>query len=405
MLASVSVSIIILLLIFLFNQKEFLWKKEFNFSGNYIKAKNGYIVYGIEEENDGNGYPRVVYINHEGDLIFNKKHDKLRASTVQVIETSRGIILVGLSGTPGVNTQPFILNMSKDGVIIHEEVFEFEHADIVDIKVLNNYLFITGNAYDKGYSEGNGGCNLYYIIMNINNGKTKIKEHRINKITSGGFVEKTAENHYIIMGQTKADSMDLYKLILNDKGEIIEEEIVKTEDHEYIQILKKISGRGFIISAILYEQDNNNHSCHLIFLDEKGKRVWERAYKNNTEAGIKYIIEDNEGFLIATSVFYSKHFYLAKISWQGDFLWQKKYDFPIRNIVYSQNINDEIIIVGNGKDKTPFKLTIGKNGEKIDFSLFKQLSNFTINNIIIEENVYLIGGYSNSQTNYKLIMK
>lgn len=398
----------IFLVFLMYFKSNIIWEKQFNFLAQYIRADDDIIVFGLDKVDNTGGHPRIIRINTYGNILFEKTYEHIRLSTLSTRKISNGIALVGLVGTPGDDTSPYLIIIDEQGCIIYEELFDLGHSDIVDIKVFNGEIFIIGNVYSGGYHAGNGGCSLYWININIAAKSSLVKHYRINEYTSGGFINKTIENNYLIFGQTRTDNIGLYKIELDRNGQLIGEEIFGTTHDDNIQSVRKIKGRGFIISAISYNFDNKNYQCFLTFFNEMGDKVWEKGFLNKANFGIKYLTEDNEGFIF--SAYYSNYptsgMSLLKVDWNGNIIWHKDFDALIEDIVYSQNLPDGIFIAGNMlKNDIPYLIEIGSNGERRTMLALKHLSNITINNYLpIIDRRYLVGGYTKSSNKYKLIM-
>ena len=183
----------------------------------------------------------------------------------------------------------------------------------------------------------------------------------------GGYVQKTDDGGYIILGST--ESGDVYLIKTDQNGQELWSQTYGGTGDDDGSIVQKTDDGGYIIvgSTTSFSNPNTWYSIYLIKTDSNGQELWSQSYGSvGSYRGSSLLHTDDGGYLIFgySNSTHPYDLYLVKTNESGQELWSQKYD--CFDFVSVQKTDDGgYIIVGNQRDQC------NNEGDDSNISLIK----------------------------------
>ncbi|MEE9443258.1 MAG: hypothetical protein V3V99_11405 [candidate division Zixibacteria bacterium] len=182
-------------------------------------------------------------------------------------------------------------------------------------------------------SFGNGGVDAYLLKVNAHGLVVWQNSFGYTKNDRSNSIIPTNTVGYLLTGQANRYSVhgsDIYIIKTSQNGTSIWEKTIHLNDYDEGMSAIPASDNGYIITGVTGSQQTGDFDIYAAKISEQGDIIWENTYGGDMRDWIKSIIAAPDGgYLLCGYTFSygvgSCDIYLIKINEAGDFVWQKTY--------------------------------------------------------------------------------
>ncbi len=259
------------------NQGNLLWEKTYGGNGNdeasrIIASGENYFIAGTTDSY-GNGEEDIaaILINDEGGIIWEKYFGGNRsdiAASASVCPNG-DFVITGSTGSFNSNRDIYLLRINADG----EELFHKNYGETAnndwghDIITSGNDIIICGKA-DILYQD------LYSVfLMKTDASGHKLWEKRISEgsfYEQGNSIKEAVPGIYMISGMAKSATAgnDIYFILADNDGNIIEKSVMGSESSEWISVVEKTGTNQILLSGYSDSGGNGMYDIYSITLNK-----------------------------------------------------------------------------------------------------------------------------------------
>ncbi|HPI54442.1 MAG TPA: T9SS type A sorting domain-containing protein, partial [Chitinophagaceae bacterium] len=228
----------------------------------------------------------------------------------------------------------------------------------------NEYGFCIQQTADSGYvvsgvasSFDDVSGDMYVIKLKPNGDSTWTRTYGGIGYEWGAYIQQTADNGYILIGQTPAygaGGFDAYLVKLNVNGDISWTKTFGGSGLEIGSAVSQTTDGGYILTGQIDTYGAGSSDFYLIKTDAVGNVVWTKAYGiAGTESGVSVQQTTDGGYIIAGTSEdqlgpLGPDMCLIKTNAVGDTLWAKLYGGPMIDECYEvrQTTDGGYVLVG-----------------------------------------------------------
>jgi len=151
---------------------------------------------------------------------------------------------------------------------------------------------------------------------------------------AGYSIKQTSDGGYIVAGTTNsfgAGNYDFLIIKLTNNGEVEWAKTIGGGNAETptwnIEIIQTSDGK-YLMGGHTYSWGSPDYGCAIVSkLDENGNHLWTRIFTSNSLESFGGIMELSDGYLVIGETYSGgMSFFLAKLNFDGNLIWQKKMD-------------------------------------------------------------------------------
>jgi hypothetical protein len=345
-----------------------------------IVLDDGYLIVGKSKSFTKNRFFNIyiIKIDKLGQKVWSKhlgtKEDEEGNA---VVETDDGFVIVGSSDKLGNDRKSvYLVKIRKDGEFIWERAFfsnKFDYYSGNDIvKRDNGFIIASTERHPKLFNEQIDA----YITSTDTNGQV------VGTRRFGGEDEDMAnaiiatEGGYVFAGATESfghGDFDAYVLKMDERGKRLWSRAFGGSDDDSANDIIEVSD-GYVLVGTTESFGHRYSDVYVVKMNKNGNRIWHKTYGGSRDEEGYAIVEDEDGYVITGSAAsYGEGFrtdlYLFKIDREGKLLWERVYGQKQDDVGYDlAKTQDGFIVVGTisderTRDKDVYILKTDKNGK------------------------------------------
>jgi len=385
-----------IILIFLFNQVNEIWRFTYEGPGNdfgyflTIDRSGNIIGVGISESTTTNYDIILVKLNPSGELLWLKKFGGLGNEAVSgiVVDNENSIYICGASYSNNNNWDYLILKYDSLGNLLWQRTFGATGYDYARSITVDDFF----NIYLTGIRQSADGSFVGTYKLNKNGDLIWARFHSENNslANSGEKIIYDGSGNIFITGSTdfSVSGSDILTIKYDTAGNFYWSRVYSTVDkNEWGKVISIDSSKNVCIAGFDYHPDLGENWVILKY-NQNGQRLFQRAYGHpgpDDEPKAMAIDENNNLYLTG---FLDVYFVITKFSPNGSIIWERRIDGGWGNkIIYYNNF---LYAIGSNNDLLTTKYDKeGNESWRISFNS----GNFDEgNDIVIKENeIYVIG--------------
>jgi hypothetical protein len=226
----------------------------------------------------------------------------------------------------------YLSKWTLEGEIIWEKFYGNPYSDspskfIQDSK--GNLLVVGGTTNTTDNSKN-------VLLLKIDPGSGDLlwrKDYGSSDVEEGFDIAESSDGGYVIIGNyQQQNDPNIYAVKVDNSGNLAWDKIYQASSKRGVKTILLTSDNGYITCGYTLTQDKGMQGF-LLKLDSDGEVAWEKNFGENHVDFFSSVVQTEDGgFLCVGSknqFFSSEYVYddiwLVKTSYQGDFIWEKKF--------------------------------------------------------------------------------
>ncbi len=232
-----------------------------------------------------------------------------------------GIVLTG-----NLNTNYQVYKTStgfQETWSVNKGLQAFEEANAVVVTDNNNYIIAGNSAF--GFES-----RVYVLRLDVSGNIVWSQNYEWADISVCHGICKSNDNKYVLCGHSQdvnnRDSFgDVQAMMINDDGDTLWNRIYEDIGEETAYAIVSTNDGGFVMTG--RDENNNNKDLALIKIDANGNLLWFNFFGGNTWDEGFYVIEDQQGNLLACGMSQSNdsQVYVVKTNSSGILIWERTF--------------------------------------------------------------------------------
>jgi hypothetical protein len=201
------------------------------------------------------------------------------------------------------------------------------------VQVDESHVMVTGTTYHSQTATTLG--DVLVAKMTLEGDIVWEMTYGGDALDQGLYLEKTADDGYLILGETEsagAGKRDLYLIRITADGDLLWERTIGGPETEWAKDMISMADGGFMILGETNSY-NNDFDVYVVRLDADGNEVWARTLDTGAnESGTAVLEAPNGDFLVMAVISYagsSSDMYrdtrLYRLDSEGNVLWNTLY--------------------------------------------------------------------------------